>query len=222
MKVFMAQDLLKANIGAAERNRTVFNENGNLVLNLIGSPGAGKTVLLEKTLEGLAGNYKTAVVEGDVYTTRDAERLEKKGAEVVQINTAGGCHLEAGMVTGILKEISLQEMDFIFIENVGNLVCPAEFDLGEELKVVVLSVTEGGDKPSKYPLIFREAQVCIINKMDLLSLTDFDLTRVKSEIKDINGSIQVFLLCATSGEGTGEWVQWLRKRRKKKTDPVTE
>lgn len=222
MKVFMARDLLKANAGTAEINRAVFRKNNILVMNLISSPGSGKTTLLEKILDGLAEEYKIAVIEGDIYTTRDAERLEKKGAEIVQINTTGGCHLDAGMVAGIMQEISLKNLDIIFIENIGNLVCPAEFDLGEDLKVVVLSVTEGADKPSKYPLVFREAEACVINKTDLISFTDFDLTGVKKELQDLNGSIEIFPLSATRGEGLGEWLQWVRERRQKKNLPVPE
>ncbi len=221
MKVFMAQDLLKANADMAERNRAKFKSSENLVINIISSPGSGKTTLLEKTLETLGGQLKIAVIEGDIYTSRDAERLENKGVEVIQINTAGACHLDAGMIAGVLKELSLKDLDVIFIENVGNLVCPAEFDLGEDFKVAVLSVSEGSDKPAKYPLIFREADICIINKIDLIPYTDFNLERVVEEIKNINGSIEVLPVSATKGEGLGAWCEWLKEKKNKKGLPVT-
>jgi len=221
LKVFMAQDLLKANADMAERNRAKFKSSENLVINIISSPGSGKTTLLEKTLETLGGQLKIAVIEGDIYTSRDAERLENKGVEVIQINTAGACHLDAGMIAGVLKELSLKDLDVIFIENVGNLVCPAEFDLGEDFKVAVLSVSEGSDKPAKYPLIFREADICIINKIDLIPYTDFNLERVVEEIKNINGSIEVLPVSATKGEGLGAWCEWLKEKKNKKGLPVT-
>ncbi|RQD75507.1 MAG: hydrogenase accessory protein HypB [Candidatus Syntrophonatronum acetioxidans] len=217
----MAQDLLKANVGMAQKNRNKFNGKKVLAINLISSPGAGKTTLLEKTLEELTGQLNIAVIEGDIYTSRDAERLEGKGAEVVQINTAGACHLDAGMIAGVLKEFSLEDLDILFIENVGNLVCPAEFDLGEDYKVALLSVSEGSDKPAKYPLVFREANACIINKTDLIPYTDFNLERVTEEIKDINGSVKIFPLSSVKGEGIGEWCRWLKDMKKRKSSTVT-
>lgn len=222
MKVFMAQDLLKANAGMAERNRAKFNRHQNLVVNIISSPGSGKTTLLEKTIELLAGQIRMAVIEGDIYTSRDAERLENKGVEVIQINTAGACHLDAGMIAGVLKELPLKDLDVIFIENVGNLVCPAEFDLGEDFKVAMLSASEGSDKPAKYPLIFREADACVVNKIDLIPYTDFDLDRVIKEIRDINGNIEVFPLSSTKGEGLGAWCEWLKEMKNKKVLPAVE
>jgi len=221
LKIFMAQDLLRANTGMAKRNKREFAHYNNLVINLISSPGAGKTTLLEKTLDFLSPQLKIAVIEGDIYTSRDGERLEKKGIEVVQINTAGACHLDAGMVAGVLKVLPLDKIDIIFIENLGNLVCPAEFDLGEDIKVVLLSVSEGSDKPAKYPLAFRQSRACVINKLDLIDYTDFDLERVSGEIKDINGSIEIFSLSAVKGEGLGEWCNWLKKMRNRKKISAT-
>ncbi len=212
MKVFMAQDLLKANVGMAVKNREIFSSNGTLVVNIIGSPGAGKTALLEQTLDLLAPEFKIAVIEGDIYTSRDVERLENKGAELIQINTAGGCHLDAGMVAGVMGALPLDEIDIIFIENIGNLVCPAEFDLGEDCKVVVLSSSEGGDKPAKYPVIFRKSEVCVITKTDLIPYTNFDLSQVTAEIEGINGNIKIFPLAAVKGEGLGAWTGWLKMK----------
>ncbi|UNC93860.1 hydrogenase nickel incorporation protein HypB [Candidatus Contubernalis alkalaceticus] len=218
----MAQDLLKVNTGMAERNRGIFSRNNILTINLISSPGAGKTTLLEKMLDALAGEMNIAVIEGDIYTSRDAERLENKNVEVIQINTAGACHLDAGMIGGVLKELPLENLDMIVIENVGNLVCPAEFDLGEDFKIAVLSVSEGSDKPAKYPLIFRQSRGCIINKIDLIPYTDFQLEQVIDEIKDINGSLEVFPASATKGDGMGEWIAWIRDMQKAKNSSVGE
>ena len=222
MKVFMAQDLLKTNAGMAGRNRGVFTRHKILTINLISSPGAGKTTLLEKMLDALAGELNIAVIEGDIYTSRDAERLENKGVEVIQINTSGACHLDAGMIAGVLKELPLEKLDMIVIENVGNLVCPAEFDLGEDFKVAVLSVSEGSDKPAKYPLIFRQSRASIINKIDLIPYTDFQLEQVIDEIKDINGYLEIFPVSATKGDGMGAWISWIRDMQKGKSRPVGE
>lgn len=221
MKVFMARDLLQANAGMALQNRGVFKRQDILVVNMISSPGAGKTTLLEKTLDMLSGSMRMAVIEGDIYTSRDAERLENRGAEIIQINTAGGCHLDAGMIAGVLGELPLEGLDLIFIENVGNLVCPAEFDLGEDFKVALLSVSEGSDKPAKYPLVFREARACLINKTDLLPYTDFNLEEVTRELGDINGSLEIFSLSAAGGEGLDAWCHWLKEEREKKSKRAT-
>lgn len=212
MKVFVVKDLLAANEEVARENRRLLDRFGLTVVNLIGGPGAGKTTLLEKTISLLGGHLRFGVIEGDIYTTRDAERLEKLGVEVVQINTAGACHLDAAMVGRVLRELPLAELDVLVVENVGNLVCPAEFDLGEDLKVAVLSVTEGSDKPAKYPLVFHQAKACVLTKLDLLPYTDFDLEGVKEEIARINPAIEVFPLSARTGEGMGAWCQWLSRQ----------
>lgn len=222
MKVYMARDLLQTNTGMAQRNWGVFSRYNILTINLISSPGAGKTTLLEKMLDALAGEMNIAVIEGDIYTSRDAERLENKSVEVIQINTAGACHLDAGMIGGVLKELPLEKLDMIVIENVGNLVCPAEFDLGEDFKVAVLSVSEGSDKPAKYPLIFRQSRACIINKIDLIPYTDFQLEQVIDEIKDINGNLEIFPVSATKGDGMGAWNSWIRDMQKRKSRPAGE
>lgn len=215
VKVVMAQKILRANEQVARENRERLNRLPTV--NLISSPGAGKTTLLEKTIQGLRGEFNIGVVEGDIYTTRDAERIAGQGAEVVQVNTAGLCHLDANMVGRALDQLELDGLDLLFIENVGNLVCPAEFDLGEDHKVALLSVAEGGDKPEKYPLVFRESQAVVINKSDLLSYTDFDMNKVREEIRTINPDTIIFVTSATTGEGLEAWCAWLRDivRRKR-------
>ncbi|MEW6574078.1 MAG: hydrogenase nickel incorporation protein HypB [Bacillota bacterium] len=209
LKVVMGQRLLKANEQVAQETRKRLEAAGTFAVNLVSSPGAGKTTLLEQTLARLRDKYKIGVIEGDIYTTRDAERIAGQEVEVVQINTAGVCHLDAPMIARALEELEESRYDLIFIENVGNLVCPAEFDLGEDLKVALLSVTEGGDKPAKYPLIFREARAVVINKSDLLPYTDFDLEAAHNELKAINPEIKVLVVSAKTGEGIEEWCTWL-------------
>lgn len=214
VKVVMAQRILRANDQVAKENRERLVSL--LTLNLISSPGAGKTTLLEKTIVGLRGQVNIGVIEGDIYTTRDAERIAGQGVDVVQVNTSGLCHLDANMIGRALNELDLQNLDLVVIENVGNLVCPAEFDLGEDFKVALLSVAEGGDKPAKYPLVFRQSQAVIINKIDLLPFSDFDLAAVTEEIKTINPELQFFVLSARTGEGMEAWLEWLRKKVRQK------
>lgn len=217
MKVVMAQKLLRANQKVAGENRTRLGRI--LAVNLVSSPGAGKTAILERTIAALKGEFRVGVIEGDIYTTRDAERIAVHGVDVVQINTTGVCHLDASMVARALDEINLEDVDILFIENVGNLVCPAEFDLGEDCKVAVLSVAEGGDKPAKYPLVFQEAQAVLINKADLLPYSDFDVDAVRQEILAINPEIDVFVVSAKTGEGLEAWYAWLKKAVQRKQGP---
>mgnify|MGYP005857140625 CR=1 FL=1 len=217
MKVVMAQKLLRANQQVARENRTRLGRI--LAVNLVSSPGAGKTAILERTIAALKGDFRIGVIEGDIYTTRDAERIAVHGVDVVQINTTGVCHLDASMVARALDEINLEAVDLLFIENVGNLVCPAEFDLGEDCKVAVLSVAEGGDKPAKYPLVFQEAQTVLINKADLLPYSDFDVDAVRREILAISPEIEVFVVSAKTGEGLEAWYAWLKKAVQRKQGP---
>lgn len=221
MKVVMAQRILRANDQVARENRERLRDI--LTVNLISSPGAGKTTLLEKTLAGLKDRLRMAVLEGDIYTTRDAERIAGQGVDVVQINTQGLCHLDANMVSRALDQVDLEAVDLLFIENVGNLVCPAEFDLGEDCKVALLSVAEGGDKPAKYPLVFQQSRAAVINKADLLALSDFDLPAVQDELKAINPDLEIFVLSARTGEGMEAWLTWLQEevRRKNGARSVT-
>ncbi|MEQ8176688.1 MAG: hydrogenase nickel incorporation protein HypB, partial [Syntrophomonadaceae bacterium] len=179
VQINMETHLLGANELLAKRNRNVFNDKKLLVINLMSSPGSGKTTILERTIEKLEGKLKIGVIEGDLYTDQDAQRIEKKGVEVIQINTEGACHLDAGMVGRAFAQLPSNDLNMIFIENVGNLVCPAEFYLGEDFTTVVLSTTEGNDKVRKYPLIFRQARVVLLNKVDLLPYTDFNLDRFR-------------------------------------------
>ncbi len=210
----MAQRILRANDQVAKENRERLQRL--TTVNLISSPGAGKTTLLEKTIAALKGDVVISVVEGDIYTTRDAERIAGQGADVVQVNTEGLCHLDANMVGRALDQLNLADTDLIVIENVGNLVCPAEFDLGEDYKVAVLSVTEGGDKPAKYPLVFRQSHAAVINKSDLIPYTDFDLETVTREIMTINPDLEIFVISARTGEGLEKWCAWLRDRVREK------
>lgn len=216
LKVVMGQRVLRANEDVARQNRARFAAAGTFVVNLMSSPGAGKTTLLERTLEQLRESYKIGVIEGDIYTTRDAQRIAGQGVEVVQINTSGVCHLDATMIARSLEELEENRYDLVFIENVGNLVCPAEFDLGEDAKVVLLSVTEGGDKPAKYPLAFQEARMVAITKSDLLPYTDFDFETVYRELKAINPEARIILMSARTGEGIKEWCEWLEEMTRQK------
>ena len=210
MKVLVKADILGRNENAAAENAALLAQHGIYALNLLGSPGAGKTTLLEKTLAALGGELRIAVVEGDLFTDKDAARIERCGAPVVQINTSGGCHLDAAMVAEALAQLDLTALDLIVIENVGNLVCPAEFALGEDAKAVVLSVTEGDDKPLKYPLIFKESAAALLNKCDLLPYTDFDMAAARRDIAALHPGIAVLPVSARTQEGMEHWIAWLR------------
>jgi len=210
MKVKLARDILKANDVLAESLRRRLTELGVLTVNLIGSPGSGKTTLLERTLERLGG-LRAAVVEGDIATAFDAERIERKGAPAIQINTEGGCHLDANMVTGAVEELDLEHLDLLFIENVGNLVCPASWDLGEDVKVVVASVAEGDEKARKYPRIFEKAAACVLNKVDLCPYVDFDVDRFRADAAAVHPGIAFLPVSSREGTGIAEWVDWLEK-----------
>jgi hydrogenase nickel incorporation protein HypB len=202
-------DILSENNRLAERNRGYFEGKRILCLNLVSSPGSGKTTILEKTITSLLPSRKIYVIEGDQQTARDAERIEKSGAPAIQINTGSGCHLDARMVHLALKKLEVENEAILFIENVGNLVCPALFDLGEEKRVVVISVTEGDDKPLKYPYMFQSSNLCIINKTDLLPYVDFDVNAAISYARQLNPDLEFILMSAKTGSGMDEWNQWL-------------
>ena len=180
-----------------------------VMINLIGSPGSGKTLLLERSVDGLRGRKRFAVLEGDVETTRDAERLDRLDVPVSQLLTGGACHLEAKLVHRALTDLELDDLDIVFVENVGNLVCPAEFDVGEHAKVAVLSVAEGEDKPLKYPLLFREAKAVVLTKIDLLPHLAFDLDFCLDSISRINPAAPVFRVSSVTAEGLQEWIDWI-------------
>jgi hydrogenase nickel incorporation protein HypB len=209
VRVRLASKVLKANDQIAIENRAVLRDAKVLVVNLMSSPGSGKTTLLERTIAHLRSSLRFTVVEGDLFTTRDAERIERLGVPVVQINTEGGCHLDALMVREALEDIPWREADVLVIENVGNLVCPAAWDLGEDVRVVVASVTEGHDKPAKYPRMFREAGAVVVNKIDLLAMTDFSLAELERDVRALNPSVPLFCVSARTGEGIPEWSAWL-------------
>lgn len=221
VQVRMGSNILGANDLLARQNRALFASAGLLALNLMSSPGSGKTTILERTLEALKGQLQIGVIEGDLYTDQDAQRIEDKGAPVIQINTDGGCHLDADMVNKSYHKIA-GNLDVVIIENVGNLVCPAEFDLGEDVRVVVLSTTEGNDKPLKYPLAFRQAQVIIVNKLDLLPYTDFNINRFSHDIIELNPTARVFFVSARTGEGIDEWCEWLLEKVEEKREAAQE
>ena len=203
------RDLLARNDALAAGNRVFFAARHILALNLVSSPGSGKTTLLVRTLQALKEKLLLAVIEGDQQTDNDAERIRATGVQAIQINTGKGCHLDAQMVGHALERLTLPEGALLFIENVGNLVCPAAFDLGEAAKVVVLSVTEGEDKPLKYPGMFRAARLMLLNKCDLLPYLNFDVEQALANAKRVNPDIEIIQLSATSGEGMDAWLSWL-------------
>lgn len=210
--VTVERTVLAKNDEIARHNRSLFASHGTYVINVVSSPGSGKTTLLERTIENLAAHVPMAVVEGDVQTDIDARRLERFHLPTVQIVTNGGCHLEANLVRDAVARISLDGIRLLVIENVGNLVCPSNYDLGEHDKVVVLSVTEGAEKPLKYPAMFQRASVLIINKIDLLPYVDCDMATLRQNALSINPSLKIFEVSATKGDGIGIWCDWVRTR----------
>ena len=211
MKVKVVTNILEANDRIAAENKKKFGEAGVFVMNVMSGPGAGKTSLLEKTIQELSGKVKIGVIEGDIAGADDAERIDKLGIPVVQINTGGGCHLDANMITDVLEDLPpLKELDLLIIENVGNLVCPAEFKLGEDMKVMLLSVAEGHDKPLKYPLMFQESSALILNKIDLLPYTDADIGKMKKDSLSLNPNLKIFEVSCKTGQGITEWTNWVQ------------
>ncbi|GEA26235.1 hydrogenase isoenzymes nickel incorporation protein HypB [Microcystis aeruginosa NIES-4325] len=209
-------NLLHANQTGADHNREHFDEWGITCLNLMSSPGAGKTVLLEKTLAALKNQLKMAVIEGDMTTELDAERLRQYGVPVIAINTGRSCHLDSKMVAGGIhrfqEDYNPKEFDLLLVENVGNLVCPAEFEVGEHAKVALLSITEGEDKPLKYPIMFQEADCLIITKLDLAPYLEIDLQRLEANVRSMNPDVTIIALSAQTGEGLEEWFNWLKSQ----------
>ena len=211
MEVQVMQDILGKNDRIAAENQALFADKKIFALNLMGSPGSGKTSLLEKTMAALKDELKMAVIEGDLFTSKDADRIAKYDVPVIQINTSGGCHLDAPMVQKVLREMDLDALDLLIIENVGNLVCPAEFNVGEDEKGVVLSITEGDDKPMKYPLMFKESEIALINKIDLAPYCNFDIKSARGDISMLHPGIEIAELSCTTGEGIDAWCDWLRR-----------
>ena len=203
------RDLMGENEKWAEDTRGVLKERNLTMLNLIGSPGSGKTTILENMVRLLGDRFKFAVLEGDVETTKDAERLAALDIPVSQLITSGACHLEAKLVNAALKDLPLDEVDIVFVENVGNLVCPAEFDVGEHAKVAVLSVTEGEDKPIKYPLLFQESKAAVLSKTDLLPYLPFQIEACREYVRQVNGNLPIFEVSATKDDGMAAWSDWV-------------
>ncbi|HYQ48598.1 MAG TPA: hydrogenase nickel incorporation protein HypB [Thermodesulfovibrionales bacterium] len=215
MKVKVVTKILEANERIAIENRKHFDDAGVYVINLMSGPGAGKTSVLERTLN-LASGLKIGVIEGDIAGSDDAERIERCGAPVVQINTGGACHLDANMIHEVLCELPLRSIDLLFVENVGNLVCPAEFKIGEDIKVMVLSIAEGHDKPLKYPLMFQESSALILNKTDLAPYLDVDLEKIRRDALSLNPKLRIFEISCKTGTGLPEWIDWLKGQIRKR------
>jgi len=214
MEIKVVKDILDANERLAQRNQKLFDDNKLFAVNLMSSPGAGKTSLILQTLKHLKEKTKIGVIEGDVSSSLDAEAIGREGIPVVQINTGGGCHLDANMLTTALDSLPLGDIKLLFIENVGNLICPAEFSLGEHRKVLIASVPEGDDKPFKYPLMFHTVDAVLINKIDLLPYLKFDIDAFSRTVKGMNQKVEIFPISCTTGQGIGEWVSWLLRQMK--------
>jgi hydrogenase nickel incorporation protein HypB len=213
MEIKVLKNILNANEQIAAQNRKLLDKNNVFAVNIMASPGAGKTSLVLQTITALRNKVRIGVIEGDISSSLDAETVARAGIPVVQINTGGGeCHLEASEIQKALPNLPLKDIDLLLIENVGNLVCPAEFNLGEHLKMLVASVPEGDDKPYKYPLMFTTVDALVINKIDLLPYVKFNIEGFKKTIKNINPDVNVFPVSCTTGEGIPEWVKWLKTR----------
>ncbi|MDF2634129.1 MAG: hydrogenase accessory protein HypB [Pelosinus sp.] len=212
MQIKVMTNILEQNDQVAASLQDRFAKAGIFVLNLLGSPGCGKTSLLENTIGALKEKLSIAVIEGDLFTAKDAQRIEQHGVPVVQINTSGGCHLDANMIDSVLDCLDLTSLDMIVIENVGNLVCPAEFNIGEDSKATVLSITEGDDKPLKYPLIFKQASAVILNKVDLLPYTNFDMQSAVKDITSIHPGVTLLQVSCQTGTGLEGWYNWLSEQ----------
>jgi len=209
MKVKVLQNILDANDQIADKNRQVLDRERVLAINIMSSPGAGKTSLILQTIARLKDRAGIAVVEGDIASTIDADKIDKEGISVVQINTGGACHLDANMVSNALDSLSLKDVDLLLIENVGNLVCPAEFKTGAHKRMMLLSTPEGNDKPYKYPLMFTESEVIVVNKIDLLPFLDFDFAAFQQAVTGLNHNAKIFPVSCKTGEGLEAWISWV-------------
>lgn len=212
MKVTVVKNVLDVNNRIADENRKLFDQHKTFVINLMSSPGAGKTSLVERTIAALRDRYRLAVIEGDIQDTYDADRIAKLDIPVVQINTGGACHIDGNMIRETFSAFDFGKMDLLIVENVGNLVCPAEFKIGENMKIMLLSTPEGADKPAKYPLMFQESAALLINKMDLLPYVDFDLTKAKRDALALNKDLKIFEVSCKHGTGLTTWFSWLSQR----------
>jgi hydrogenase nickel incorporation protein HypB len=209
VKVKVVTRILEANDRIAVENRKLFDDANVYVVNLMSAPGAGKTSLIEQTIKKLQTKLAIGVIEGDISGTDDAQRIENLGIPVVQINTGSACHLDANMINEAIPDLPLENISLLIIENVGNLVCPAEFKVGENMKAMILSITEGDDKPLKYPLMFQESSVLILNKIDLLPYTNANIEKIKKDSLSLNPSLKIFEVSCATGKGIDEWTEWL-------------
>ena len=209
MKISVVKNILEANERIAQQNRKLFQKENVTAINLMSSPGSGKTSLLERTIDAIGDRVRIGVIEGDIQSTKDAERISQKGIQVVQINTDGACHLDGNMIREALPAFDLSQLDLLVVENVGNLVCPAEFKVGEDHKVMILSVAEGDDKPEKYPLMFHESSVLLINKIDLLPYVDCSVEKIREVSLRINPGLDIFEISCKTGQGIDRWAEWL-------------
>ena len=212
MEIKIRKNVLDRNKNKANEVRSLLKEKNVLMVNIISSPGAGKTTLLEQTLENLKDKFKIGVIEGDITTDRDAQRLKGHGVPIVVINTEGGCHLDSHSILKVLPEFNLDNMDVIFVENVGNLVCPSHFDLGENFKLAIVSTTEGDDKPIKYPMLFREAKIILLNKIDLLEYTNFNKKSFHVDLNNVNGKVPLMEISCTRNIGMDKWYNWMSNK----------
>jgi hydrogenase nickel incorporation protein HypB len=212
MEIKIMKNILDRNQNRANDVRNLLALKKVLMVNLISSPGAGKTTLLERTCEELGKTFRIGVIEGDITTDRDAQRLKKYDIPIVVINTEGGCHLDSHSISKALDNFDLDNLDVLFVENVGNLICPSQFDLGETFKLAVVSTTEGDDKPGKYPMLFREAKAVLLNKIDLIPYTNFSFGSFRSDLSRINAQIPLFQISCTKGDGLREWYEWISEK----------
>jgi len=214
MEIKIMKNILDRNQNKAAEVRSLLESKKVLMVNLISSPGAGKTTLLERTCEALGSKFRIGIIEGDITTDRDAQRLKKYNVPIVVINTEGGCHLDSHSISKVLGSFDLDSLDVLFVENVGNLICPSQFDLGETFKLALVSIAEGDDKPGKYPMLFREAKAVLLNKTDLIPYTNFNSDNFKSDLKRINAQIPLIEISCTRGEGIDKWIEWISDKIK--------
>jgi hydrogenase nickel incorporation protein HypB len=203
------KNILDRNQNKASDVRSLLASKKVLMVNIISSPGAGKTTLLERTCEAIGSEFRIGIIEGDITTDRDAQRLKKYNVPIVVINTEGGCHLDSHSISKVLGSFDLDSLDVLFVENVGNLICPSQFDLGEKFKIALVSTAEGDDKPGKYPMLFREAKAVLLNKIDLIPYTNFKLDNFRSDLKMINAQVPIFEISCTRGDGLDKWIDWI-------------
>ena len=214
MEIKIMKNILDRNQNKANEVRNLLALKKVLMVNIISSPGAGKTTLLERTCEELATKFRIGIIEGDITTDRDAQRLKKYNIPIVVINTEGGCHLDSHSISKVLGSFDLDNLDILFVENVGNLICPSQFDLGENFKLAMVSTAEGDDKPAKYPMLFREAAAVLLNKIDLIPYTNFNSVSFRTDLKKINGQIPLLEISCTKGDGMKMWYEWISEKVK--------